>query len=364
YHGSTSDCSANSPLAGCGNSTDTYDVWYSFTPENDGIYQFYISNNSGFTYPVVSIYDDCGGTELYCWTGLGGIRNFDVLAYENYKVRISQRNGLKGEFSFMLREYSIPVNDDCINAIEFDIAQDMEGETYGATGTDISSCGYNDSRDIWYKLTATGDQNILLTLMDYDGMAPCTLSLFDACGGSQIACSESSESMEGMLASVIYEMSYDETIYVRVAYTDDSMGHFEIQSQEFFPPDNDECIDAEEAFDYITGTTLGASGTDVNTCGIDDDRDVWYTYTPGATGEYAIYLHEEGEPFIGTLTIYDGDICSPLPVTELLCFESTGEGGGEEFVTLTAGQTYLIRVASDVLSMKSFDYEIFFTEGE
>ena len=34
--------------------------------------------------------------------------------------------------------------------------------TIGATGSDITSCGTDDSRDIWYSLTSTEDQAVLI----------------------------------------------------------------------------------------------------------------------------------------------------------------------------------------------------------
>ena len=113
----------------------------------------------------------------------------------------------------------------------------------------------------------------------------------------------------------------------------------------------------------MPGWTIGATGSDVNSCGTGDTHDVWYTYTPETTGDHYVSIYAEEGAFEGTLTVYDGDSCSPLPTTELGCGE-TSEGYTELYLSLTEGQTYLIRIASDDAGQGHFGLDIYPDGGD
>ena len=77
-----------------------------------------------------------------------------------------------------------PINDDCADAICVEDGVAFEGSTVGATGTDVSSCSFEDDLDVWHTYKPEFSGNVSITLCDsgYD----TTLSVFDACGGNEL----------------------------------------------------------------------------------------------------------------------------------------------------------------------------------
>lgn len=83
----------------------------------------------------------------------------------------------------------LPQNDECVNCTPVTTGTVYNGTTEGATGTDISSCAFNDTIDVWHCWTA--DCNGTATF-DLCGSAfDTTLSIFSGCtGGNQLACND------------------------------------------------------------------------------------------------------------------------------------------------------------------------------
>ncbi len=88
------------------------------------------------------------------------------------------------------------------------------------------------------------------------------------------------------------------------------------------------------------GSTEGATGTDVSSCGNDDAYDVWHSFTPEFSDEYTVSLC--GSSFDTTLAVFDA--CAG---NEIACNDDWGDCGAQSQLTvyLEAGETYLIRVA-------------------
>jgi hypothetical protein len=102
-----------------------------------------------------------------------------------------------------------------------------------------------------------------------------------------------------------------------------------------------ECIDdaivvnlGEEYF----GSTVGASCMGKSSCGYNDKYAVWYSYTPQSDETVTISLC--GSSFDTTLAVFDS--CGGI---ELACNDDYCALQSELTIDLTAGQTYLIRVA-------------------
>lgn len=81
-----------------------------------------------------------------------------------------------------------PPNNECADCIRVLTGVPYQGRTRGATGTDISSCGTNDTLDAWNCWTAdcTGQVSITTCGSSFD----TTLAVYDACGGAQLACDD------------------------------------------------------------------------------------------------------------------------------------------------------------------------------
>lgn len=106
----------------------------------------------------------------------------------------------------------------------------------------------------------------------------------------------------------------------------------------------DICDDAIPIFlgQEYRGSTEGATGTDVSSCGNDDAYDVWHSFIPGLSDEYTVSLFGRG--FDAALAVFDA--CTGL---EIACNDGLGDCGARSQLTvsLEAGETYLIRVAGD-----------------
>jgi len=112
--------------------------------------------------------------------------------------------------------YSTPANNDCTSPITVDTNSTNFTLSEQCSGTDITSCTPNDYKSIWYKYTVP--ENYLKTLqIDTEGSNFNTgLSLFDACGGNEIACDEDSGS--GTLSKIMLDCVPPGTVYyIRVS---------------------------------------------------------------------------------------------------------------------------------------------------
>ena len=459
------------------NYNDIYDLWYKVTPQESGIYKVNVEDaGPDVINPCVSIYDSCGGTELYCWDSWDDSRFFEADAWTEYYIRVADSNSSTGDFKLAVVYYPSPENDNCDSPTEVYMGDYIEGDTFGATndsssscgygdtadiwykytadetvnvavrvepydetadfnisifnyecdenlrqelacvngvdmygwrltqtgfraeqgqtyliriaaneglmsqfglyiepgpendlcedaievymwdsqystttgatGEDITSCGENDSIDVWYKYTAEYSQLVMFQVYDdsYSGM-PYTVSLFDGCGGNEIICYEGGgeECIEGACSVMaLYQISANETVYVRIAFGNDSTGDFQLNVDEVYPPENDECETAELLEEWGGGSTVGASGFEVSSCGYENDfNDVWFTYIPAATGYHYVFVDSYEMPFEGTASLFDGS-CGDL--NEIDCIDIYGYG--EMYLELQQDQVYYLRVAS------------------
>ncbi len=106
-----------------------------------------------------------------------------------------------------------PVNDRCDDATRI-AGGSIGGTTVGATGSDISSCGFTDERDVWYALSDVSGSTLVSvssTTMN------ASVTLFSECGGSEIACGSSGDA--------VFEANGG-TVLVRVAGSFGSTGSF------------------------------------------------------------------------------------------------------------------------------------------
>jgi subtilisin-like proprotein convertase family protein len=106
-----------------------------------------------------------------------------------------------------------PPNDDCADAIAVADGVPYAGSTVGATQDGSSSCGFNDTLDVWHSYTApvTGTAIISLAGSTFD----TTLALFDGCGGTELACNDDDcVSLQSEIITVVAEAN---TYLIRIA---------------------------------------------------------------------------------------------------------------------------------------------------
>lgn len=129
---------------------------------------------------------------------------------------------------------------------------------------------------------------------------------------------------------------------------------------------HDVCSNAIEIFknDPVDANTFGATGPEEQSiCGVDDWLDVWHSYTPDSNEVVDISLC--GSSLDTSLVVFDS--CPDTGGTVLACNDDyCGSTGYQSLVTvsLTGGQTYMIRVAGySAPTNGTGDYELIITDA-
>jgi hypothetical protein len=121
-----------------------------------------------------------------------------------------------------------PPNDLCENAILVQCNTTVQGTTIGAGGVDITSCTFNDWIDVWYRLVGTGnviEVNTCGPVFGYD----TALAVFDACGGTEIACNDDSPCpASGLLSRVTFPSIAGQDYLIRVSGYNGQSGNFDL----------------------------------------------------------------------------------------------------------------------------------------
>jgi hypothetical protein len=114
-----------------------------------------------------------------------------------------------------------PPNDECSTCIPVFAGEAFVGSSLHATGSVVSSCGGNDTADVWHCWTADRTGVAIFDLCDsaYD----TTLSVFDACGGEELACNDDACGSRSLLELFVEE---GVTYYVRVAGFNGATGDY------------------------------------------------------------------------------------------------------------------------------------------
>ena len=234
-----------------------------------------------------------------------------------------------------------PVNDICENADPVLLETHYTGTTEGMT---------DDS--VWFVFTPTVSDIYTLSICDSEG--GYFMVVYDGCEGDYLGETDFD-------CQIPMWMNSGEEYLIEIMGWEQEDEYDLFLTQGVDPPGNDICGAAtplSPAEPYAEGATLGATGNDESAlCGTGDTHDVWYTYTPDVTGYYTVTLFQTYGSFSGTVTVYDGGTCSPLP-TELACEELSEEYVEIYDIELTASQTYLIRVASDDAGQGPFGVDI------
>jgi hypothetical protein len=229
-----------------------------------------------------------------------------------------------------------PPHDECLSAIVVTAGVPYSDTTVGATGSYWSSCAFNDTLDVWHRFTPTTTGQILISLCG--SSFDTTLSVFDGCGGTELACNDDSC---GLQSELMVGLTGGQPYYIRVAGYDGDTGSYTLTvTENVQPPPNDECIDAIAVVENTPyeGTTSLATGVSESSCALGDTLDVWHTFTPAGSGYYNISLCDS--LFDTTLSVFD--VCGG---TELACNDDYCDYQSQLSMSLSEAGVYYIRVA-------------------
>lgn len=385
------DGATNDEDADCGSSSASPDVWYRFLAQNDGTLNVSTCGTNDLggqdlgIDTVLSVYSGCPGdltTLLGCNddalgtectgtdSGLGrdSALSQPMTAGDEVWIRVSNfNNGATGPF--VLNLDFARTNTLCADAVLVPGTGSVTGSLLGATQDGTSTCdgGGAGSVDTWYRYIPAADGTLNInTCGTFDlpgpaqGMATL-LSVFDACGGAELACNDDSLLCTGATAgnrdsAVMLDLLAGQEIRIRVsnfssAFFTSDPGPFVLNT--LFTRANDTCADAapiaEGNFMFNLAGSTQTSG--LSCLGSAGEGDVWYEYT--ATEDGFLEVDTCGsEAATGTDTemgLYDS--CADLGSSgEIECnddgINGPCDGTFDSYVSreVTAGQTTLIVV--------------------
>jgi len=169
-----------------------------------------------------------------------------------------------------------PSNDACTDCARVLTGVPYHGRTQAATGTDISSCGDNDTLDVWNCWTADCTGRVSITTCG--SLFDTTLAVYDACGGHELACDDDGCPLSpGLRSMVTLDVTEGTTYSIRVAGYNGASGNYTLNVE---PCRNACCLQAglcgfttSAQCEAVGGTFLGPGSAclgDLDDNGMDD----------------------------------------------------------------------------------------------
>jgi hypothetical protein len=326
------------------------DVWHTFTATGTADHTFSLCSGATFD-TTLTVYSACpgsGGTVLGCnddACGLASSVTLPLSVGQTVRVRVAGKANAVGTYSLGVT-IATPPNDQCQNASDLFTGVQVQTSTVGATGSDVSTCGAGDTRDLWYRFVPPA-----LGLYEFNtcGSALDTvLSIHADCTGPAIACSDNDTAFCGGAGDdgrIVLQLNAGTPYFVRVAGVGSSQGAISLVVYQV-PPLNDQCATPVELQLNVpvAGTTTGATGADLSSCGSGDSADLWYSFTPDTPGYYQ--FRTCGSPANTVLSLHTA--CGSQSITcndddTVVC--TPGSGDSRVVAYINAGQTMLVRLS-------------------
>jgi hypothetical protein len=263
-----------------------------------------------------------------------------VSAGQPMLIRIAGALGSRPSGSVSIAQFTPPPGDACDTALPATTGPNTYDATLTVLNNFVSCSGYRDTFFTYTPAFRGG-----LTVSDCDGPAPANISIFTACEGSTLACSEYAE----CFAATAVEAGVP--IIIRIA-NDAATGpqSFTISLDPNAIPTNDSCgspLSASlgaNAFDNTFATTEAAESCAGGPFPFTSGLDVYFSFIPAETGIYDISTEESLGLSDTQLSIADSCFDAPFACNDdargFLSFIRT---------PLTAGQSYSIRISGSGL---------------
>jgi PKD domain/SprB repeat len=287
-----SNFTATIPASGCGAGSNV-DAWTRFVATHTSTFLRYSTTHgnavlSVFTGPCNSLVQ-VGCVNDFAGTAALGEEEkllLNTVVGQTYIVRLEHvgaNTPITGKLCLV--RFDPPANDECVNAPTIGNGT-TPFSTYGATGNDISSCTTGDSKDVWFRY----ESNCMgTTTVSTCGTADfnSALSVYSACGGAQIACNANGSGCAGGLSKVSFASTLGGAYWIRVSGENSGMGSGTLEITCEVTADH--CSSASPIADGSTAYRNTAStGSDVTSCGVNDNKDIWMRYTASCAGEVTI----------------------------------------------------------------------------
>ena len=242
-------------------------------------------------------------------------------------------------------------SDSCATATAASLGTNAVNTTGFTSELAGTTCQTNAALDGWFSFTADGDGgNYKFETLGPGTMTDTVLSVYDVCGGTQLACDDDAGTgLYSLINSLA--LAANQTVVVRVAGYNGANGTCNLEITDLsaiLPPANDTCGVADIVLaDGANGPFTSAGATQDGSspsCGFDTSftQDVWFSYT--ASSGAGIYSFDtEGSTTLTdtVVSIYDG--CGG---NEIGCDDDGGTGLlSLALANLTASQNVVVRVA-------------------
>ncbi len=291
-------------------------VWYSFTPTASGVYRITTAGSDFDT--ILYVYDGCAGNMInfnddFGWEFTSEL-TLALEAESTYFIHIESYFYTAGSYTLLIEETESVPGQLCQDAFVAELGETYVGETT-ATATQR-----------WYSFTpeTAGMYEISLAGSDFD----TTLAVYDECGGNQIAYNDE----DGALSTsrVVVQMEAETTYYIQIdGFWSLFYGNYVLFIDEYIPIPGESCLFPLEAeLNTLYEGTITASMPQI-----------WYTFTPTASGDYVIDL--KGSVFDTVLGVYDR--CNGYAVGYN---DDTNDWQSRLSMYMHEGTTYYIQIAT------------------
>ncbi len=379
--------------ASCVGSTSSVDVWYRFVaPSYPGTLWASTCGTHDFGQldtgmdTILSAYTACGGAELGCNdddianpTGCGynnGIIRDSALAIpmtpgQQVVLRVANYPGtVRGAFA--MNWLYLPANDLCQNAVDVSAGGVYAGTLVNARNDGISTCGSATTNpDIWYRYTACADGTLTVSTCgthDAPGLdlgVDTVLTLFDTCGGTELACNDDAGFnaclMDGGLlrdSLITHDLTAGQSVLIRVSkYGSSAVGAIRlnvsfVQQNDCFLYGPYEAVSGANPFCNIGANTAYNSGFTQSQCGISDNiyNSIFFHYVAPVAGQVTFSVCDAN--FDTKLAVYS--VCPSGANQAIACNDDTPGCGAVQWLGLgssasvnaTAGQSFVVRVGA------------------
>jgi len=346
-HGSTLHVSGTDESS-CG-PEDEVDIWYSFVAPTAGEYTFGLTKNMVSAH-YISLYDDCGGTELAC----GFLGTSATLAEgQRVIVRVGTNPAVADWFNVIVGPAPadpVPPNDTPQTAIPLTVPSTVYGTTRGATPDYMywgPTCTIHVNNTVWYSFTAPSDG---VYIFDTNGsvMEDTIVAVFERCDyfadGPPPLIECNNDDGIGKAARLEGFIAAGTSLCVAVGgYFLDEFGDFRLNvSTPLAPPANDTCEKAAGLGigEPVYGSNVSATPiAPVGACPFGEFA-LWYRFTAPADGEYKFDVKASTESSPDIALYDDCDTTTPLA-----CDTNPWPA---VHLDMVQGQTVRVRIATDV----------------
>lgn len=288
---------------------------------------------------IITEAGEVGSTvDSFAWDVPWGLYFFNGDPYAGFAAKVGCPGGGAGG------------NDECEGCTEVVEGVPLDGSNVGSTGTDITSCAFEDFTDVWHCYTPSCTGTATISTCGNESM-DTTLAVFDSCGGAELACIDD---FCGLQSELQVQVTAGETYYIRVAGYNGAQGDYTLNVSCMEPSGNDLCADAETIGDGDTSFSTIGAGTDGPELPPDCEEgfglffvnDIWYDYTATCTGDLVVSTCNIAD-YDTRLAAYEGFDC-PVDNDRLVGCNDDGEGctgfTSEMVFPVVEGGQYKLRV--------------------